>query len=176
MSFFCGLTTPEFMSSVKLPLHFLCVPTEVNSVTKLHMCVCVCVYVCMYVLSGFSHVRLFVTLWTVACQAPLSMGFSRQEYWSGLPCPPPEHLPNPGLEPVSLTSPALVGGFFTTSTIWEAPHLYMVIYKYVCVYVCVCIYIHTYIYIYTHIHIYIYIYICMYHYILIVYFLACLSY
>ena len=48
------------------------------------------------VLSHFSCVRLFVTLWTVARQAPLSMGFSRQEYWSGLPCPPPEDLPDPG--------------------------------------------------------------------------------
>ena len=54
------------------------------------------------------------TLWTVACQAPLSMGFSRQEYWSGLPCPPPGDLPNPGIEPVSLTPPALAAGFFTT--------------------------------------------------------------
>ena len=45
------------------------------------------------------HVRLFVTPWTVACQAPLSMGFSRQEYWSGLPCPPPGDLPNPGIKP-----------------------------------------------------------------------------
>ena len=53
-------------------------------------------------------------LWTVACQALLSMGFSRQEYWSGLPCPPPEDLPDPGIEPVSLMSPALAGGFFTT--------------------------------------------------------------
>ena len=68
----------------------------------------------------FSHVRLFVTLWTVAHQAPLSMGFCRQEYWSGLPCPPLGNLPNPGIEPVSLTSPALAGGFFTTSTTWEA--------------------------------------------------------
>ena len=48
------------------------------------------------------------------------MGFSRQEYWSGLPCPPPWDLPNPGMERVSLTSPALAGGFFTTSTTWEA--------------------------------------------------------
>ena len=52
------------------------------------------------VLSCFSHDWLFVTLWTVACQAPLSMGFSRQEYWSGLPCPPPD----PGIKPVSLVS------------------------------------------------------------------------
>ena len=67
-----------------------------------------------------SHVRLCATLWTVAHQAPLSMGFSRQEYWSGLPCPPLGDLPNPGIEPVSLTSPALSSGFFTTSTTWEA--------------------------------------------------------
>ena len=52
------------------------------------------------------------TLWTVACQAPLSMEFSRQEYWNGLPCPPPGDLPDPGIKPVSLTSPALAGGFF----------------------------------------------------------------
>ena len=57
----------------------------------------------------------------VTSQAPLSMGFSRQEYWSGLPCPPPGDLPNPGIEPVSLTSPALAGRFFTTSATWEAP-------------------------------------------------------
>ena len=70
----------------------------------------------------FSRVSLFVTLWTVACQVPLSMGFSRQEYWSGLLCPPPGDLPNPGIEPPSLMSPALAGGFFTTSATWEAPY------------------------------------------------------
>ena len=64
-------------------------------------------------LSPFSHVGLFVTLWTVARQAPLSMGFSRQEWWSGLPCPPPGHLPDPGIEPASLTSPALAGRLYT---------------------------------------------------------------
>ena len=57
---------------------------------------------------------------TVACQAPLSMGFSRQEYWSGSPCLPPGDLPNPGIEPASLMSPALAGGFFVTSTTWKA--------------------------------------------------------
>ena len=72
------------------------------------------------VLSRFSRVRLFVIPWTVARQAPLSMGFSRQEYWSGLPCPSPGDLPHPGIEPESLTSPALAGGFFTTSAAWEA--------------------------------------------------------
>ena len=56
-----------------------------------------------------------LTLWTVAHQAPPLMGFSRQEHWSGLSFPTPADLPNPGLEPMSLTSPALAGGFFTTS-------------------------------------------------------------
>ena len=68
----------------------------------------------------------FVTPGTVTHQAPLSMGFSRQEYWSGLPCPPPRDLPIPGIEPASLMSPALAGSFFTTSATWEAstaPHI-----------------------------------------------------
>ena len=56
---------------------------------------------CNAVLRCFSHVELFVIPWTVACQAPLSMGFSRQEYWNGLPCPPPGFLPNRGIEPVA---------------------------------------------------------------------------
>ena len=76
-------------------------------------------------LSRFSRVWLFATLWAVAHQAPPSMGFSRQEYWSGLPCPPPGDLPNPGIEPMSLMSPALASGFFTTSATWEAhSHIY----------------------------------------------------
>ena len=73
-----------------------------------------------YVPSNFSHSQLFATLWTVAHQSPLSVGFSRQEYWSGLPCPPPGDLPHPGTDPESLMSPALAGGFFITSTTWEA--------------------------------------------------------
>ena len=73
------------------------------------------------VLSRFSHVQLFATPWTVACQALLSMGFPRQEYWSGLPFLSPGDLPNPGVEPASLMSPALAGGFFTTSATWEVP-------------------------------------------------------
>ena len=59
--------------------------------------------------------QLFATAWTAVCKASLSMGFSRQEYWSGLPCPPPGDLPNPGIEPISLMSLALAGEFFTTS-------------------------------------------------------------
>ena len=61
-------------------------------------------------MSGF-----FATPWTVACQAPLSVGFFRQEYWSGLPFPPPGDLPNPGIKPESLVSLALAAGFFTTA-------------------------------------------------------------
>ena len=76
--------------------------------------VCVCVS-CSVVSTSF------LTPWTIAHQAPLSMGFSRQEYWSGLPFPPPGDLPNPGIKPTSLMSPLLVGGFFTTSTTWETP-------------------------------------------------------
>ena len=53
-------------------------------------------------------------------QAPLSMGFSRQEYWSGLPCPPPRDIPDPRIEPVSFPSPARAGGLFATSAAWEA--------------------------------------------------------
>ena len=70
----------------------------------MRVCMCGCIY----------------TIWTVACQAPLSMGFSRQEYWSGLPYPPPGDLSDPGIEPASLMSPSLAGGFFTTSATWEA--------------------------------------------------------
>ena len=72
-----------------------------------------CVYVCA---------QLCLTLcnpWTIACQAPLFMEFSRQEYQSGLPFPPPGDLPNPGIEPRPFASPALAGWFFTTGAIWE---------------------------------------------------------
>ena len=79
--------------------------------------------------SCFSRVWLFAAPWTVAHQTPLSMGFSRQEYWCGLPFPPPGDLPDPGIEPASLVSPALVGGFFTTRATWEAPSNNIYLYK-----------------------------------------------
>ena len=69
---------------------------------------------------GLGCAPLFVVLWTVAHQTPLSMGFSRQEYSTGLPCPPPGDLPDPGIKLVSLMSPALAGGFFITSATWQA--------------------------------------------------------
>ena len=61
-----------------------------------------------------SRVQLFAIPWTVACKVPLSMGFPRQENWSGLPFPSPGDLSDPGMELASLVSPALAGGFFTT--------------------------------------------------------------
>ena len=64
-------------------------------------------YMRVFVLSCFIHIQLFATLWTVAHWAPLSMGFSRQEYWSELSCSPPGDLPDPGIEPISPESPAL---------------------------------------------------------------------
>ena len=80
---------------------------------------CVCVYVCV----RLSMSNSFVTPSTVACQAPPSMGFSRQEYWRGLPLPSPGDLPNPGIEPTSPVSPALASVFFTTrATWWAAVH------------------------------------------------------
>ena len=72
------------------------------------MCVCVCV--CVHALSCFSPVQLGGTLWMVALQNPLSMGFSTKEYWSELPCSSRGDIPDPGIEPTSLTSPALAVG------------------------------------------------------------------
>ena len=68
-----------------------------------YICACVYVCVCMYICVcwSFSHVWLFASLWTVARQAPLSTGFSRQEFWSVLPCPAPGDLPDPGIKPGS---------------------------------------------------------------------------
>ena len=86
-----------------------------------------CALFCVCVLSRFSRVQLFATPWTVAHQAPLSVGFPRQEYWKGLPCSPPGDLPNPGIKPESLMSPALASRFFTTSTTWEAPNKHILI-------------------------------------------------
>ena len=74
-------------------------------------------------LSCFGRVRLFVTPWSVACQAPLSMGFSRQEYWRGLPFPSPQDLPGLGIKPVS---PALAGGFFTVEPPGESLDTYYI--------------------------------------------------
>ena len=84
------------------------------------MCVCVCVCVCVSVLSR-SVMSNFVTVWTVALQAPLSMGFPNQEYWSGLPFPTLEDVLNPGIDS---KSPALAGQFFTTEPPGK-PYIYV---------------------------------------------------
>ena len=97
-----------------------CLPKILNQVVSYYhfqtpfiaACVCACM------LSHFSRVRLFAILWTVVYQAPLSMGFSRQEYWSGLLFPNPGDLPDPGIKPTSPISPALAGGVFTTNITW----------------------------------------------------------
>ena len=98
------------------------------SLGKNHSCILgVCVF------SRFRHVWFFMTPWTVVHQAPLSMGFSGQEYWSGLPCPPPGDRPHPGIEPVSLASPALAGGFFTTSALVPPGEPLCVLSRFCCV-------------------------------------------
>ena len=110
-----GLSLPQLTLCI-LPTYGIC-EKQILSLS------CLCVHLlklCAVHAKSLSHVRFFVTLWTLAHQAPLSMGFSRQEYWSGWPCPPPGDLPDPGLEPESLMSPASTGGFSITSTTWEA--------------------------------------------------------
>ena len=98
-------------------------------------------------LSRFSCVQLFGTLWTVAQQTLLSMRLSRQEYWTGLPFLSPGDHPDPGIEPASFTSPALAGLFFTTSATWETPLVY---YNTIVNTICQKIYIYVYIHIYTY--------------------------
>ena len=87
-------------------------------------------------LSCFSRVQLPVTLWTGALQASLSMGFSRQEYWNGLPFPPPGDLPDPGIQYVSLMFPALAGRFFIINATWETLHTYKYVHTYIHVRAC----------------------------------------
>ena len=109
--------TYEWIDNVRytyIYIYVICMYVYSHTHTHTHICMCM--------LSCFSHVQLFATLWTIACQAPLSMGFSRQEYWSGLPCPPLGDLPDLGIESTSLTSPALASRFFTTRVTWEAVH------------------------------------------------------
>ena len=116
--FFFHLILQMFVKSQRLYFNiFLCIKSLGNAMLLL----CFWNHLCAHnpVLSHFSRVQLFATLWTVAHQAPLSTGFSRQECYSGLSCSPPGDLPDPGIKPTSLISPALAGGFFTTSTTWE---------------------------------------------------------
>ena len=90
-------------------------------------------YICAYAQS-LNSVLLFRTPWTIAHQAPLSMGLSLQEYWSGLPFPTPGDLPNPGMEPTSPVSPTLAGGWILCHcATWEA-HILYIQYDYFCKY------------------------------------------
>ena len=98
---------------VSLPLS-VCLRTRACSqdiCSQFAMCYIQELRICAQLLS---HVQLFATPWTVACQAPLPMEFSRQEYWSGLPFPTPRDLPDPRIKLISFVSSALAGGFFTT--------------------------------------------------------------
>ena len=100
---------PTPLPPLPQPSPFLDIIGKCVCVLSVYVCVCVCVCA----LSHFSHVQRFAMLWTVPRQAPLSMRFSKQKYWCGLPYPPPADLPSPGVEPVSLISPALTGRFLT---------------------------------------------------------------
>ena len=90
---------------IKWALHHSTMRSRARARVCVCVCVrvCVCVCVCVCVLSHFSPVQLFVTPWTIARQVPLSMGFSKQEYWSGLPCPLPGDFPDTGIKPRSPT-------------------------------------------------------------------------
>ena len=107
------VTWPRWSSPGFPTTHTFPTPPQIHTVWKEVTLDSLSLHACM--LSPFSCVQHSATLWTVAHQAPLSMGFSRQEYWSGLPCPLPGNLPNSGTEPRSLMSPALARRFFTTS-------------------------------------------------------------
>ena len=94
--------------------------TQRNEGKKIRvLCISIVLFLCVCV-QWLSHVQFFEVPWTVVHQATLSMELSRQEYWSGLPFPPPWDLPDPGIKTTSPTSPGLAGGFFTTSGTWEA--------------------------------------------------------
>ena len=100
--------------------HFYFMPYPNFLIPTVCVCVCVCARTRARTCCHFSRVQLFATPWTVACLAPLSTGFSRQEYWSGLLRPLPGDLPDPGIECMSLKSSTLAGGFFTTEPLGES--------------------------------------------------------
>ena len=81
-------------------------------------CKCVCA-------KSLGHVHLLATVWTIDCHAPLSMGFSRQVYWSGLLCPPLGDLPDSGIEPMSLMSPEMAGGILSLVSPGKPPNMYI---------------------------------------------------
>ena len=92
-----------------------------------------------HMLSHFSCVWLFANLWTIAHQAPLSMAFSRHEYWSGLPCSAPGDLPDPGIKPTSPVAPALQGRFFTSEPLGN-PYICIYVYTFVFIFFSIKVY------------------------------------
>ena len=99
------------------PLQYYGISLMLSSLShEVHMCACM--------LSHFSRVWVLMTQWTIARQVPLSLGFSRQEYWRELPCLPPGDLPDSGMETLSLMSPALQTRFLTIWATWEAHSMY----------------------------------------------------
>ena len=128
-----AVTYQQCMSTAQAAQLFVSLDPVLTPVTDLNLCLCQQLvpasvqlllpasYLCGSICMVCSVAQSCPTLCDPKdCSPPLSMGFSRQEYWSGLPCPPPGDLPNPGIKPESLISPALAAGFFTTSTTWEA--------------------------------------------------------
>ena len=104
----------------------LCVCVYTHAHIYTHVCAYIHIHFYVILHAVLGSVWLFATPWTVARQASLSMGFSRQEYWSGLPCPLPGDLPNPETEPASPVSPEMAGGFFYPWVIQERPtHTHM---------------------------------------------------
>ena len=122
----------------------MCVCTHIHTYMRVYICMLACV------LSHFSCVQFCATLWIVAHQAPLFMGFSRQEYWSGLPCPPPGDLPDPGVKPMSPVSPALQADSLPLSH-QGSPCVYRFIYIHIFLHVNI-YFILLIIFIYTHTH------------------------
>ena len=123
---FCGLNSLQHRGHQDLYLKSCLGPQEHTHVhTNLHIYDHTLTHIhkptCAYMLSCFSRVRIPESLWTIAYQALLSSGFSSQEHWSGLPCPPPGALPDQRIESTPLIPPALADRFFTTSTTWKTP-------------------------------------------------------
>ena len=113
----------DLITSVRLPWEWTLRSLQLASLCLFSLLILFCILA-----QSLNHVQSFVTPCTAAYQAPLSMGIPRQEYWSGLPLPPPEDLPDRGIKPTSVASPAIACGFFTTLTLfttsvtWEAPY------------------------------------------------------
>ena len=113
-------TTTDKMKIIQnYPQHYSSILSS-SGVTTIMILVCVQVHACLRVcMKSVQSCPTLATPWAVVHQTPLSMGFFRQEYQNGLPCPAPGDFPNPGIEPTSLPSPAMAGGFFTTSATWD---------------------------------------------------------